>query len=128
MFVLGPCDSAGVQVNTPVDGSMLAPSGAEGRLKSRALGGRSASLPINAKRRVSPSLITWFGTEASSGAVLTSLTMTWNERLALSNGTPSSLTWMVTLFELGPWASVGVQVRAPVTESRVIPVGPFSRV
>src|SRR5213076_2586328 len=42
-FVLGPCASVGVQVNTPVFASRLTPVGAETRLKVKVLAGTSGS-------------------------------------------------------------------------------------
>src|SRR5438067_1231799 len=44
-LIEGPCASAGVQVNTPVFGSIIAPAGAPGsRLKLRVSFGRSGSV------------------------------------------------------------------------------------
>jgi hypothetical protein len=59
----------------------------------------------------------------STGAELTSLTTTLKELVALSKGEPSSVTTTVTVFVLGPSASVGVQLIAPDEGLIVIPAG-----
>src|SRR5258706_295803 len=51
---------------------------------------------------------------ARTGAVLTSLTTTENERVPLKGGVPLSVTRIMTLVVMGPWASVGVQVKTPL--------------
>src|ERR1043166_6216617 len=64
----------------------------------------------------------------SVGAVFTSVTISVATTVALAGGTPLSVTRITTAFVLGPCASVGVQVNAPVTGSISAPVGaPGSR-
>jgi len=43
VFVLGPCDSFGVQEKSPLDELILAPTGAPMRLKASVFAGRSES-------------------------------------------------------------------------------------
>src|SRR2546425_4757967 len=43
LFVLGPCASLGVQLKTPVSGSIVAPLGAPDKLKVKCCAGRSES-------------------------------------------------------------------------------------
>src|SRR5262245_10087931 len=42
---------------------------------------------------------------------------------SLRTGEPLSVTRSVTVFVLGPWSSVGVQVKVRVEASKVAPVG-----
>jgi hypothetical protein len=37
------------------------------------------------------------------------------------------MTWTVTVFVLGPWLSLGLQLNRPVATSKLIPVGLLSR-
>jgi hypothetical protein len=60
------------------------------------------------------------------GELLTSVTVTVNEFVALRGGTPLSVTIVVIVFVLGPWASEGVQVITPFV-SIVAPAGGFCR-
>src|SRR5262245_26614297 len=73
----GPCDSLGVQVNTPVEPSMLAPAGASTSENVSVCAGRSASLAdavnVNA---ASSGIVAEAGTPDSTGAELTSFTVT----------------------------------------------------
>src|SRR5438105_4157052 len=64
----------------------------------------------------------------NAGALFTSLTMIVMVSKALSTGEPLSLTRIVTLFVLGPCASVGVQLNRPLVGLIVAPDGaPGSR-
>src|SRR5262245_54545677 len=63
------------------------------------------------------------GTAASVGASFTSLTVTWNVFVSLRLGVPLSVTRTVMLYTPGPWASVGVQVKAPVLGLMLAPAG-----
>src|SRR6266568_3768813 len=65
--------------------------------------------------------------DASTGAVFTSLTKTVKLLVWLRAGSPSSVTLIVIVFVLGPWASVGVQVSTPVVESTSTPAGPLTK-
>src|SRR5689334_743450 len=92
--VAGP--SAGVQVNTPVVGSMLAPAGTgvrpgpvpATREKVRALAGRSVSKAVAVKLRRSPSSTDLLPMGFRTGATLTSLTVTVSCSSAKSDGLP----------------------------------------
>src|ERR1041384_6855142 len=57
------------------------------------------------------------------GAEFTSLTMMVNRWVALKLGLPLSNTRTRILLLLGPCASVGVQLKMPVAESTVAPLG-----
>ena len=54
-----------------------------------------------------------------------SVTTTMKELVALSGGTPLSVTRVVMVFVPGPWASEGVQVIVPLV-SIAAPVGGLS--
>src|SRR5437867_3029511 len=126
-FVLGPCASVGVQANTPVLGSTLTPAGPETRLKVSVLAGRSASVAVLVRTNPLNSLIVWSAGAASTGALFTSLTITVKLLLSLSAGEPLSVTLTVIRFVVGPWASVGVQLSAPLLGSTVTPAGPDTK-
>src|SRR5262245_20667954 len=128
LFVLGPCVSTGVQVNTPVFWLMLAPVGAPASSEYvNALAGTSASVAVTLKGNAVPSLRACYLTTASTGAIFTSLTITVNVRVSLSGGTPLSVTCAVNVFVLGPCASVGVQVNRPVVGLMLAPAGGETR-
>src|SRR5580765_1427313 len=56
-LVLGPWDSLGVQVNTPVSESMIIPAGGESRLKLRVFAGMSESVAVLVSTKVLSSLM-----------------------------------------------------------------------
>src|SRR5438876_10166882 len=60
---------------------------------------------------------------ASVGALFTSVTMSVKVAAALRLGEPLSLTNTVTVLVLGPWASVGDQLRTPLDGSMLQPAG-----
>src|SRR6266853_1335453 len=64
---------------------------------------------------------------AQTGALFTSLTMTVKLLVSLSGGVPLSVTRTVMTLVLGPCISPGVQVRTPVAEFSVIPLGPATK-
>ncbi len=68
----------------------------------------------------------WFPTAASTGAVFTSVTITWKLCVALKLGTPLSTTRTVTGFVLGPCDSVGVHVSTPLAPLTTSPAGPLT--
>src|SRR5207249_4712014 len=71
-FVLGPCASVGVQVNTPLVALMLAPPGAPpSRLSADLLAGRSGSVAVFVTTNVLSSLIIWSAGTVNSGARFT---------------------------------------------------------
>src|SRR5262249_7086231 len=66
--------------------------------------------------------------EAKRGGLFTSLTTTVKLFASLNAGEPLSVTRTMTLFVLGPWASLGVQLNTPVVALIVMPAGaPGSR-
>src|SRR5437764_537199 len=65
---------------------------------------------------------------ARTGAVFTSLIMMVIVSKALNAGEPLSVTRTVTAFVLGPWLSVGAQVKTPLAGFMLAPAGaPASR-
>src|SRR5713101_4843348 len=123
-FVLGDCALLGDQVNTPVDGSRLTPAGAPApRLKVRICGGRSGSLTTLVKVSNCPAATVLLAMGESTGGELTSLTTMLKRCVALKLGLPLSNTRTRMLLLLGPWASLGVQLKMPVTGSTVAPLG-----
>src|SRR5438552_968041 len=63
----------------------------------------------------------------STGAWFDSVTTTLKLLVSLDGGAPLSVTFTVIRFVLGPWASVGVQVRTPVLGFRFTPAGADTR-
>src|SRR5580765_7037 len=127
--VLGPCASVGVQLKTPVDGSMPAPAGAPAsRLKVRIWAGRSASVAeaVNVSRVCS--FRVWLPMVASTGAVFGWLTTTAMVSDALEGGEALSVTRTVIKLVLLPGDLGGVQVKTPVLGLMSAPAGaPASR-
>src|SRR5580765_3637444 len=102
-FVLGPCASVGVQVNTPLVALMLAPAGTPGsKLNVRVLAGRSGSVAVFVATNVLSSSIIWSAGTVSTGARFTSVTTTVKLRASLEGGEPLSVTSTVIKFVLGP--------------------------
>ena len=95
-YTPGPWASVGVQVNTPVVGSMLAPAGAPARLNVNALAGASESLAVAVKVNWLPSFTDWSPMRASTGAALISPTVIVIVSKASRAGLPSSVTRTVT--------------------------------
>src|SRR5262245_8837976 len=92
-LVLGPCDSPGVQVKTPLLALMLAPAGAPGsRLNVSACAGKSESVAPAVKVNRPPSFTTWLAIGASAGAVFTSPTVIMMVCESLRLGDPLSVT------------------------------------
>src|SRR5262245_45092699 len=87
----------------------------------------SESVADTATFKALNSLITWFVGTISTGAVLTSLTMTLKDFVSLRAGVPLSVTLTVIVFVPGPWASVGVHAIAPVFVLIVRPPGAETR-
>jgi hypothetical protein len=123
VFVLGPCDSLGVQLNTPLLALMLAPDGGLTKLNASVLAGTSASLAVAVSVSVLPSLIVWLAIAAKIGALFTSFTTTEKLCVALRLGEPLSATRTVISVVLGPCASVGVQLNTPLLELMLAPDG-----
>src|SRR5262245_46719976 len=101
VFVLGPSDSLGVQVNNPVAGLIAAPAGGLTRLYVSVSAAPFASAAVIANVKVVPSFTVWFGIAAITGALFTSLTTTVKLFVSLKFGVPSSVTRMVIKFVLG---------------------------
>jgi len=92
------CRGVGVQVKTPVAGSIAAPAGAPGsRLKVSGLAGRSGSVATAAKVKGRVGRMRWLGIAASAGGVLTSRTVIVTPWLALRAGEPSSVARTVII-------------------------------
>src|SRR5439155_11530853 len=104
------------------------PAGADSRLKVSVLAGRSASVAVLVRTNVVSSLTVRLVGTLSTGGVFTSLTTTVKLSLTLNGGEPLSVTCTVIRLVLGPWISVGVHLKTPVFESRVIPAGADTRV
>ena len=92
----GPWASVGVQANAPVAGSMLAPLGAPAsRLQVKV--SPSESVAVAVKVSGDSSLMVLFAMAATTGALLTSFTVTVKVCVALFGGCPSSVTRTVML-------------------------------
>src|SRR6266571_901684 len=121
VLVLGPWASVGVQAMVPLD-ETVRPVGPDTSAKVRVLAGRSESVAVAvALSAVCSAMVCVPGT-VSTGAVFTSVTITRKLLVTLMLGVPSSKTRTVTVLVLGPCASVGVQVMAPLV-SMLAPVG-----
>src|SRR5437773_1523524 len=127
-FVLGPCVSVGVQLNTPLAGLIVAPGGGLIKLKVSifVLFGTSGSVAVIASVNRLPSGMLCVAMAANSGALFTSLTTTVKLLVSLNGATPLSVTRTVTTFVLGPCASLGVQVNTPVLAPMLAPAGPVT--
>src|SRR5437899_1271467 len=123
-FVLGPCASVGVQVNTPLVELIDAPPGAPGSSeKVNICAGMSEPLALTVKVRSDPSVIVLFPIDVRTGAELVSVTIIVIVSKSPRAGEPLSVTRTVTVLVLGPCASVGVHVKTPLLELIVAPVG-----
>src|SRR5262245_41126532 len=91
LFVLGPCASVGVQVNTPLVALILAPGGALTKLNESVLAGLSGSVAEAVSVSVAPSLIVWLPIGANTGELFNSFTTTVKVRVVLRFGTPLSV-------------------------------------
>src|SRR2546427_5555128 len=122
VLVLGPCASVGVQAMAP-DEETVRPVGPDTNAKLSVLAGRSESVAEAVMLSAVCSTMVCVPGTVRIGAVFTSLTITWKLLVTLMLGVPSSKTRTVTVFVLGPCASVGVQAIAPPEEA-VRPNGP----
>src|SRR2546429_293254 len=61
--------------------------------------------------------------DSITGEGTAALTVTVNVLVTLKAGTPLSVTLTLTMFVLGPCASLGVQLIAPLAGLMVMPVG-----
>ena len=109
---------------TPVAGLMDIPSGADKRLNEGGIVGRSGSENEQARTRADSSSMIWSPGALNTGAPLfTSWTITLNPLISTKGSEPLSVTCTAMRLVLGPCSSVGVQVRTPVTGSKVTPFG-----
>src|SRR2546421_6131211 len=123
MFVLGPCASLGVQLIAPLAGLMVMPVGALTNAKVKLLAGMSSFINDTATTEIFSLAYATLVRTVSTGALFTSLTITWNVLVTLRAGTPLSVTLTLTAFVLGPCASVGVQLIAPLAGLMIMPAG-----
>src|SRR6266481_9941277 len=88
----------------------------------------SGSVAVLVTTRVLSALIVRLVCNGNTGGkLLTSLTVTVKELVALMGGEPSSVTTTVIVLTLGPCASLGVQLIAPVAGLIIMPPGGESR-
>src|SRR5580765_3926228 len=125
VLVLGPCASVGVQAMAP-PAETVRPVGPDTKAKPSVLAGRSESVAVALTLSAVCSAMVWVPGTVRTGAVFTSVTITWKPLVALRLGVPLSKTRTVTVLVLGPCASVGVQAMAPPAET-VRPVGPVTK-
>ena len=118
-LVLGPWASVGCHSTTPLVLTM-SPSGPLSRLKIRGCTGRSASVAFSAMLSRSPSVTRRIPGFVHTGGWFLSRTMIWNWLVVAAM--PSEAKTLTRLV-LGPWASVGCQVRMPLVVT-VRPIGP----
>src|SRR5437660_10028981 len=123
VFVLGPCASFGVQLIAPLLPLIVIPTGGPTRLNVSVLVGTSASVALAVTANALSSSSVWFPGTVNTGATFTSRTVTVKLFVALKAGTPLSVTTTVIVFVLGPCASFGVQLIAPLLPLLVIPTG-----
>ena len=111
-----PDGPATVQLKTPLFVLIVAPAGAPAaRLKKSEFVGKSESVALAMKVTVWPIALVRSAIGANTGALFNSLTVTVKVLVALKGGVPLSVTLVVnTTPELGPCASVGVQVMMPL--------------
>src|SRR3989440_8211422 len=127
MFVLGPCASLGVQLIAPLAGLMVMPVGALTNAKVKLLAGMSSFINDTATTEIFSLAYATLVRSVNTGARFTSLTITWNVLVTLRAGTPLSVTLTLTTFVLGPCASVGVQLIAPVAGLMVMTASALAR-
>src|SRR5205814_2350916 len=128
VFVLGPCASLGVQLIAPLLPLIVMPAGGDTRLNVSVLAGTSASVALAVTASALNSSIVWLAGTLNTGATFTSRTVTVKLLVALNAGTPLSATTTVIVFVLGPCASLGVQLIAPLLpRSEERPVGDARR-
>src|SRR5438094_425154 len=99
------------------------PAGGDTRLNVSVLAGTSASVALAVTASALNSSIVWLAGTLNTGATFTSRTVTVKLLVALNAGTPLSVTTTVIVFVLGPCASVGVQLIAPLLPLIVMPAG-----
>src|SRR5205823_1650097 len=100
---------------------MVMPAGELTKAKVKVLAGRSASVAVAFTLSDVCSLIVWSAGTVNTGARFTSLTITWNVLVTRSEERRVGDELTLTMFVLGPCASVGVQLAAPVIGFKVVP-------
>src|SRR5207248_1088809 len=123
VFVLGPCASLGVQVIAPLPGLIVIPVGALKIVRASCRASTYASVALAVTASALNSSIVWLAGTLNTGATFTSRTVTVKLLVALIAASPLSVTTTVIVFVLGPCASLGVQVIAPLPGLIVILVG-----
>src|SRR5436309_3096981 len=113
----------GVQLKTPVAPLMPAPAGAPIRVYVKVFLGSSLPISLAVKLKRLPSLTVLLPMATSTGAWLTSLTVTVIDSSAWRLGLPLSVIRTMKVYEPGPWASVGVQLKTPVAALMPAPEG-----
>ncbi len=128
-MLVGPWASVGVQVKRPVWGLISAPAGAPSpRLKVRFCAGRSLSTASIWTVSGDNSSTVWSITGIKMGGVFNSLTIMVKVCQSDNGGLPSSVTRTVIWLVLGPWFSLGRQLKVPLMGSMNAPSGaPASR-
>src|SRR5262249_31339106 len=114
----------GVQAINPFVGLMVASGGEV--VSSRnvsTLVGISESVALFVTNSVWPAVMVRSAISARTGGLLLSSTTMGEYLVAHIEGVPSSLTLTKIRFVLGPWASVGVQVKIPFVGSIAAPAG-----
>jgi len=111
---------------------MLAPVGTwpavpSCRLKVKVFAGISSSVAVAVKVKGTNSSMFLFPITPSTGATLTSFTVTVICSSSQSTGEPLSQTLTLKVYSPGPWASVGVQLKRPLVELIDAPVGALSK-
>jgi len=91
------------------------------------LAGTSKSVAMAVNVNAVSSAIDLFPIAPSTGATLTSLTVTVICSSSQSTGEPLSQTFTVKVYSPGPWASVGVQLKRPLVELIEAPVGALTK-
>jgi hypothetical protein len=96
------------------------------------LAGTSSSVALAVKLRDVSSSTVCASISARIGALLTSFTVMTIVSHVFRDGEPLSATQTSNVYDAGPWASVGVQLKTPLVEIITAPGGtrpaaPFSR-
>src|SRR5207249_3998632 len=97
--------------------------GALTKAKVKLLAGMSASIALAFTFSVVCSAIVWSAGTVNTGARFTSLTVTVNVLVTLKRSEERRVGLTLTAFVLGPCASDGVKLIAPLAELMVMPVG-----
>jgi hypothetical protein len=121
--------TVGVHAKTPVALPIEAPAGKPASKENvNPFAGTSASVAVAVNVTATPAVVVLFPMGATTGATLTSFTVTMMVSAALNGGSPLSVARIVMGKEPGPSVSVGVHENAPLRALMVAPAGaPGSR-